>query len=94
MGKKLPTTPRSRVRSALRKLWLSSRERSAALKREEYCCEVCSVKQSTAKGREQKDVNAGTFPAPIQVGIGRVGWLKSEVQERIKNRPRVELKAA
>ena len=41
-----------------------------------------------------RDVNAGTFPAPIQVGIGRVGWLKSEVQEWIKNRPRVALKAA
>jgi hypothetical protein len=32
MGKKLPYTPRSKVRAALRQLWLRSRERAAALK--------------------------------------------------------------
>lgn len=53
MTKKGAGTPRSRVRSALRKLWLSSRERSAALKAAGYCCDVCGVKQSRAKGREQ-----------------------------------------
>lgn len=31
---------------------MKSRERSAALKREGYCCEECKRKQSTAKGRE------------------------------------------
>lgn len=31
MGKRLATTPRSQVRSALRQLWLRSRERRAAL---------------------------------------------------------------
>jgi len=54
MGKRLPHTPRSRVRSALRQLWLRSRERAAALKREGYCCEGCGRKQSRAKGREFK----------------------------------------
>ena len=34
MGKKLLTTPRSRVKAALRQVWLRSRERAAALKRE------------------------------------------------------------
>ena len=53
MGKKLLTTPRSRVRSALRALWLRSRERAAALKKAGYCCEACHVKQSKAKGKEQ-----------------------------------------
>lgn len=52
MGKRLPTTPRSRVRAALRQLWLRSRERASALKREGYCCEECSGKQSKAKGKE------------------------------------------
>jgi 5-methylcytosine-specific restriction endonuclease McrA len=47
-----PTTPRSQVRSALRKLWLRSRERQAALKRDGYTCQECGVKQSKAKGRE------------------------------------------
>lgn len=52
MGKRSLSTPRSKVRSALRQLWLRSRERAAALKREGYCCEDCGIKQSAAKGRE------------------------------------------
>lgn len=55
MAKKLPTTPRSRIRQAVRgQVWLRSRERAAALKRENYCCERCGAKQSKAKGREVK----------------------------------------
>jgi len=54
MGKKLPSTPRSRVRAVLRQLWLRSRERNAAIKREGGCCEGCGGKQSTAKGKEFK----------------------------------------
>jgi 5-methylcytosine-specific restriction endonuclease McrA len=49
-----PSTPRSQVRSALRQLWLRSRERQAALKRDQYMCCECGVKQSKAKGREVK----------------------------------------
>jgi len=52
MGKRLPYTPSSQIRSALRRLWLRSRERSAAIKRDGYCCQICGVKQSRAKGRE------------------------------------------
>jgi len=54
VSRKLPTTPRSQVRSALRRLWLRSRERQAALKRDGYTCQECGVKQSRAKGREIK----------------------------------------
>ena len=55
MGKKLKTTPRSRIKNALRSMvWLRSRERAAALKREGYCCERCGGKQSKAKGKEFK----------------------------------------
>jgi hypothetical protein len=54
MGKKLLTTPRSRVRQALRQLWLRSRERASAIKRDKYTCQKCGVKQSKAKGKEQK----------------------------------------
>ena len=52
MGRRLPHTPKSRIASALRNLWLRSRERAAALKREGNCCERCGVKASKAKGRE------------------------------------------
>ena len=51
VGKKLPHTPRSRVKSALRQLWLRSRERAAALKRDKYTCVECGVKQSREKGK-------------------------------------------
>lgn len=54
MGKKLPTTPRSKVRAALRALFLRSRERAAAIKRENNTCEVCGKKGSQAKGKEVK----------------------------------------
>lgn len=52
MPKKLPYTPNSRIKSALRKLWLVSRERQAAIKRDGYSCQRCGAKQSRAKGRE------------------------------------------
>lgn len=54
MGKKKPNTPRSRVKSALRQLWLRSRERAKALKDADYRCTECDVKQSMAKGRVVK----------------------------------------
>ena len=54
MSRKQPGTPRSRVRSALRQVWLRSRERAAALKRSGNTCECCGKKQSVAKGREVK----------------------------------------
>jgi 5-methylcytosine-specific restriction endonuclease McrA len=53
MGKRLPYTPRSKIRNVLRRyIWLRSRERAAALKREKYHCQRCKGKQSKAKGRE------------------------------------------
>lgn len=47
-----PQTPRSAVRSALRQLWLRSRERAKAIQRDRYTCVECGLKQSRAKGRE------------------------------------------
>jgi 5-methylcytosine-specific restriction endonuclease McrA len=52
MGKRLPYTPNSRIRSVLRQLFLRSRERAAALKRDKYTCQGCGRKQSRAKGKE------------------------------------------
>jgi len=50
--KKLPHTPNSQIRSALRRLFLRSRERAARLKADKYTCQECGVRQSRAKGRE------------------------------------------
>lgn len=47
-------TQRNRIKSSLRTLWLRSVERATAMKRAKYCCENCGVKQSKAKGKEQK----------------------------------------
>ena len=52
MSKRQLNTPKSQIRSALRKLFLRSRERAAALKRDGYTCAVCKRKQSKAKGKE------------------------------------------
>ena len=52
MSRKLATTPRSRVKNALRQLFLRSRERAACLRRDEYTCQICHKKQSKAKGKE------------------------------------------
>jgi 5-methylcytosine-specific restriction endonuclease McrA len=54
MGRKQENTPRSRVRAALRQLWLRSRERAAAIRRDKYTCVRCGVKQSKRKGFEQR----------------------------------------
>jgi len=52
--KRKPITPRSKIKNALRRLWLYSRERNEALKLAGRCCAACGVKASVAKGREQK----------------------------------------
>ena len=54
MGRKLPYTPNSHIRSALRRLWLRSRERQQRLKDDKYTCQSCHRKQSRAKGKEFK----------------------------------------
>jgi 5-methylcytosine-specific restriction endonuclease McrA len=66
MGKKLPTTPRSKIRAAVRQLWLRSRERAAALKRDNYTCQKCGKKQSKAKGKE--------FSVQVHHKNGIVNW--------------------
>jgi hypothetical protein len=47
-------TTRSRLKSALRQLWLRSPERAEAMRRDYYTCQIpgCGRKQSRAKGRE------------------------------------------
>lgn len=51
---KKPITPNSTIRHALRCVWLRSRERTEALRNTDYCCSVCGVRQTAAKGREVK----------------------------------------
>ena|SRR3990167_799125 len=47
-------TPRSRIKGMLRQIFLRSSERAEALKRDNYSCCRCGVKQSKKKGHEQK----------------------------------------
>jgi hypothetical protein len=54
MGRRLPYTPNSKIKNSLRKLFLQSRERGVAIKRDKYICQICGAKQSKAKGREVK----------------------------------------
>ena len=56
MGKKLPHTPRSRIKAVLRLLSLRSRERASVIKRDSNTCQVCGKKGSKAKGKEVKVV--------------------------------------
>ena len=51
MGKRLKQTPNSQIRSVFRQLFLRSRERGEAIKRDKYTCQKCGAKQSRAKGR-------------------------------------------
>lgn len=44
--KNIQKTPRSQIRSTLRRLFLRSREHSFALKRDGYKCQLCGIKQS------------------------------------------------
>jgi 5-methylcytosine-specific restriction endonuclease McrA len=52
MSKKSRFTTNSMIRSALRRLFLRSRERGEAIKRDGYTCCDCGAKQSRAKGKE------------------------------------------
>ncbi len=52
MGRRSESTPRGKVKEALRRLSLRSRERNAALRRDHYTCQICGTKKSVAKGRE------------------------------------------
>ena len=51
-GKRLPHTPSSQIRAALRKLFLYSREHRACLKNGNKTCVSCGAKGTSAKGRE------------------------------------------
>lgn len=80
MGRRLPYTPNSKIRQALRILWMRSRERSTALQNTGYCCSMCGVKQSQAKGREQRLIVHHTEP---------VNWdgLFDEIRRRLLHDP-------
>ena len=57
MAKKNPRkTPRGRVRAMLRAFSLKSRERAFAMRRDNYSCQVCGIKQTKRKGHEVKVV--------------------------------------
>lgn len=50
---KLPQTPQSQIKNGLRRVFMQSRERAAALKRSKHSCEQCGVKQTKPKDKEK-----------------------------------------
>ena len=48
------------------------------------------VTERTGKGRVQRwrDIRAGTFPAPIQLGPNSIGWYEDEIADWLASRPR------
>jgi hypothetical protein len=60
------TTPRAQIVSALRRLFLRSRERALCIQKAQYTCAECGAKQSKAKGKEVK--------VTIHHCSGEIGW--------------------
>ena len=48
------------------------------------------VRSRTGKSRTQlwRDVRAGLFPAPVELGVNSIGWFEDEVEAWIESRPR------
>lgn len=48
------------------------------------------VQSRTGKSRTQiwRDVRAGRFPAPVELGVNSVGWFEDEVESWLDSRPR------
>ena len=48
------------------------------------------VEERTGKGRVQRwrDIKAGKFPAPVEIGPNRIGWFEDEIDEWLASRPR------
>ncbi len=84
MAKKKPITPLSKIKSALRLVFLRSRERAKVLKDHKYTCQCCGTKQSKAKGKE------------VYVEVHHVGGIDWEgicntIRERLLATPMITL---
>lgn len=41
-----------------------------------------------SRAQRYRDVRAGKFPPPIEIGPNRVGWFEDEIEEWLASRPR------
>jgi len=48
------------------------------------------VKRRSGKSRAQRwrDIRAGLFPAPIELGPNSIGWFEDEIDDWLASRPR------
>lgn len=48
------------------------------------------VKKRSGKSRAQRwrDIRAGLFPAPVELGPNSIGWFEDEIEEWLASRPR------
>lgn len=75
-------TKDSQIRSTLRMLFLKSKERAAVLKRDEYTCAECGIKQSKRKGEEVK------VQVHHEIGIDNWAMMIHAVREYILCNPK------
>ena len=49
-----------------------------------------AVEHRTGKGRVQRwrDIKAGKFPVPVEIGANRIGWFEDEIDAWLASRPR------
>ncbi len=49
-----------------------------------------AVEHRTGKGRVQRwrDIKAGKFPAPVEIGANRIGWFEDKIDAWLNSRPR------
>ena len=49
-----------------------------------------AVDRLVPKSRVQRwrDIKAGKFPAPVEIGANKLGWFEDEIQAWLESRPR------
>lgn len=55
-----------------------------------------ALNEKTKRSRQQtwRDIRAGNFPAPFELGPNSVGWFEDEVDEWLASRPRRNYRTA
>lgn len=57
---------------------------------------LAEVEHTVGKKRSTiyRDIAAGKFPGPVEIGGKSVGWLSTEINDWVQSRPRAQLRSA